>query len=339
MRNRNRQIRLANRPAGYPKETDFELVEEPLPEPGDGEVLVRAIYLSLDPYMRGRMNAGPSYAPPVGLGEVMVGGVVGEVTRSNAPDLAPGDIVEGRLGWQEYAVAKGKSLRPIDPDLAPISTALGVLGMPGLTAYFGLLEIGRPEAGETVVVSAAAGAVGAAVGQIAKIRGCRAVGIAGTDAKVDYVTRELGFDAGINYQTTDDLGAALAAACPDGIDVYFDNVGGATTDTVLQQINLRARIVICGQISQYNLEKPELGPRLLRVLLVERARMEGFIIFDYAARYGEGLAELAKWVQAGRLKFREDIVEGLENAPSAFIGLLQGRNFGKQLVKVGDAPA
>ncbi len=333
---RNRRIVLAARPPGVPRESDFELVDAPMPEPGPGEVLVRGIYLSLDPYMRGRMRDAKSYTPPTALGDVMPGGVVGKVMASNDPDFGAGDIVEGALGWQEFAVSEGKALRPVDPALAPISTALGILGMPGMTAYFALLEIGRPKAGETVVVSAAAGAVGGLVGQIAKIEGCRAVGIAGSDAKCGYVTDELGFDAAINYKTAGDLDAALTEACPGGVDVYFDGVGGAITDAVLGHINLKARIVICGQISQYNLEKPEMGPRNLRILLVNRARMEGFLVFDYADRYPEGLARMSAWLRDGRLEYREDIVEGLERAPAAFIGLLQGRNFGKQLVKLAD---
>jgi hypothetical protein len=301
-------------------------------------VLVRGVYLSLDPYMRGRMNDAPSYAPPVGLGEVMVGGVVGEVMRSEDPGFAPGDVVEGPLGWQEYGVAAAGALHKVDPGLAPISTAVGVLGMPGLTAYFGLTEICRPEAGNTVVVSAAAGAVGAVVGQIAKIKGCRAVGFAGSDAKVAYLTDELGFDAAINYKSAGDLDAALGEACPQGIDVYFDNVGGEVSDAVFRHLGLRARIAICGQISQYNLTEPDLGPRNLRFMLVNRARMEGFLVFDFAQRYGEGRSRLGGWIREGRLKYKEDVVEGLENAPAAFLRLFTGENFGKQLVKLGDEP-
>ena len=338
MRNQNRKIVLAARPSGLPAEGDFRLVEEAMPEPGAGEVLVRGVYLSLDPYMRGRLNDAPSYAPPVGLGEVMVGGAVGEVMRSEDPGFAPGDVVEGPLGWQEYGVATASALRKVDTGAAPISTAVGVLGMPGLTAYFGLTEICRPEAGNTVVVSAAAGAVGAVVGQIAKIKGCRAVGLAGSDAKVAYLTDELGFDAAINYKSVGDLDAALRQACPQGIDVYFDNVGGVVSDAVFRHLGLRARIAICGQISQYNLTEPDLGPRNLRFMLVNRARMEGFLVFDFAPRYGEGLTQLGAWIGDGRLKYKEDVVEGLENAPAAFLRLFTGENFGKQLVKLGDEP-
>jgi NADPH-dependent curcumin reductase CurA len=334
----HRQVRLAARPVGYPKETDFRLVESPVPEPGTGEFLVRVIYLSLDPYMRGRMSDARSYVPPVTVGDVMEGGTVGEVVRSNHPGYAVGDIVEGRLGWQEYAVSAGKGVRKLDPTVAPISTALGVLGMPGLTAYFGLLEIGQPKPGETVVVSAASGAVGGLVGQIAKLKGCRAVGLAGSDAKVDYITRELGFDAGINYRMAPDLDAALHAACPGGIDVYFDNVGGRITEAVSRHVNPFARFAICGLISQYNLTEPELAPRNERFVLVNRVRIQGFIVFDFAARYGDGLAQLTVWVRQGKLKYREHFVDGLEGAPAGLIGLLQGKNFGKMVVRIGPGP-
>jgi NADPH-dependent curcumin reductase CurA len=335
----HRQVQLAARPLGFPSESDFRLVEGPVPEPGDGQFLVRAVYLSLDPYMRGRMSQARSYVPPVALGDVMEGGVVGEVVRSSHPGFSVGDVVEGRFGWQEFAVSAGKGVRKIDPTAAPISTALGVLGMPGLTAYFGLLEVGQPKAGETVVVSAASGAVGGLVGQIAKLKGCRAVGLAGSEAKVDYITRELGYDAGINYRTASDLDAALQATCPGGVDVYFDNVGGRITEAVTRHVNPFARIAVCGLISQYNLTEPELAPRNERFVLVSRVRIQGFIVFDFAARYREGLAQLGAWVRDGQLKYREDIVDGLEQAPAALIGLLQGRNFGKMLVRVGPDPA
>lgn len=330
---RNRRIVLAARPVGLPKPEDFRLVEAPVPEPGPGEMLVRARWLSLDPYMRGRMSDAPSYARPVAVGEVMVGAVVGEVVRSQHPDFAVGDVVEERLGWQEYAVSRGREARKVDPTLAPISTALGILGMPGLTAYFGLLEVGRPRPGETVVVSAAAGAVGAVVGQIAKIAGCRVVGLAGSKAKVDYLVGELGFDAGIDYKTAD-LHTALAAACPRGVDVYFDNVGGRITEAVSRHVNPFARFAVCGLISQYNLEKPDLAPRNERFVLVNRVRIQGFIVSDFYARRDEALRQLAEWVRQGRLTYREDVVDGLENAPAAFIGMLQGKNFGKQLVRL-----
>ncbi|MFN0120691.1 MAG: NADP-dependent oxidoreductase [Blastocatellia bacterium] len=330
----NRQITLAARPAGFPKESDFRLVETPVPEPGPGQLLIKILWLSLDPYMRGRMNDIKSYAPAVKIDEVMVGGTVGRVISSSNPAFAVGDIVESRLGWQEYALSDGRDLRKIDPALAPVSTALGVLGMPGLTAYFGLLDICHPQPGETVVVSGAAGAVGSLVGQIAKIKGCHVVGIAGADDKVAWLTGELGFDAAFNYKTDTDYLAKLQELCPRGIDVYFDNVGGEITDAVLRLINPRARISICGQISQYNLEKPEMGPRLLSMLLVRQARAEGFLVFQFADKYEEGLRQMAAWLAAGKIIYREEIADGLENAPAAFIAMLKGSNTGKQLVRI-----
>jgi NADPH-dependent curcumin reductase CurA len=333
----NRQVTLAARPVGFPKESDFKLVESPMPEPKAGESLVRVIYMSVDPYMRGRMNDAKSYAAPVQLGEVMGGGAVGKVTSSNNPNFREGDIVQGFFGWQEYAVSNGEGVRKIDPGLAPISTALGVLGMPGLTAYFGLLDICNPQLGETVVVSGAAGAVGSLVGQIALIKGCRTVGIAGADDKVAYLTDELGFDAAFNYKTVTDYFRKLKELCPKGIDAYFDNVGGAITDAVFRLINTRARISICGEISQYNLEQPEMGPRIILVsLLVKQARAEGFLVFQFANRYAEGLKQMAEWLKQGKLKYREDIAHGIENAPRAFIAMLKGQNTGKQLVKISD---
>ncbi len=333
----NKQITLAARPVGLPKESDFNLVETPVPLPGENEFTVRVIYLSVDPYMRGRMNDVKSYAPPVQLGEVMVGGAVGKIVHSNHADFHAGEIVEGQFGWQQYARSDGKGVRKIDPTLAPISTAVGVLGMPGLTAYFGLLDICNPQPGETLVVSGAAGAVGSFVGQIGKIKGCRVVGIAGTDDKIDYLVNELGFDAAFNYKTTDNYVAKLKELCPKGIDCYFDNVGGAITDAVFILMNQRARVSICGQISQYNLEKPEMGPRiLLSLLLVKQAKAEGFLVFQFANRYAEGLQQMAQWIKEGKLKYTETIEEGIENAPKAFISMLQGKNTGKQLVQISD---
>ncbi|MFI4985914.1 MAG: NADP-dependent oxidoreductase [Alphaproteobacteria bacterium] len=332
----NRQVLLTSRPKGEPSESDFTLVETPVPTPGEGELLVRALYLSLDPYMRGRISDRPSYARPVGIGEVMTGGVVGRVAASRHAQFHEGDIVEGRLGWQDFAVSRGKGLRKIDPALAPISTALGVLGMPGLTAYFAFLGIGQPKAGETVVVSAASGAVGGIVGQIAKIKGCRTVATAGSDAKCRYCRAELGYDAALDYRASKDIAADLKHACPDGIDVYFDNVGGAVTDAVFPLLRLHARVVVCGQISQYNLEKPELAPRFLWNLIRTRARVEGFLVSDHAERFGEGLAQLAAWIKEGKLTYKEDITAGLEQAPRKFIGLLRGENFGKALIKIAD---
>lgn len=333
----NKQIVLAARPVGFPKDSDFKLIESPIPNAGDGQILVQSIFISVDPYMRGRMNDVKSYAPPVAIGGVMGGGAVGKVIQSNNAAFNEGDIVEGMFGWQEYAVSNGQGVRKIDPSLAPISTALGILGMPGLTAYFGLLEIGKPQPGETVVVSGAAGAVGSIVGQIAKIKGCRAIGIAGADDKVAYLNVELGFDAAFNYKTVDDYFAKLKECCPNGIDVYFDNVGGAITDAVFRLINTKARISICGQISQYNLEELELAPRLiLTSLLVKQARAEGFLVFQFADRYPEALVQMAQWLNEGKLKYAEDIEEGIENTPGAFMAMLKGRNTGKQLVKIAD---
>ncbi len=264
----------------------------------------------------------------------MTGGAVGLVVESRDPDFRIGDAVEGVLGWQEYAAVAGGALRQIDLGVAPISTALGVLGMPGLTAYFGLLDVCDPQRGETVVVSGAAGAVGMVVGQIAKIRGCRVVGVAGSDARIDWLLDELGFDAALNYKSAGDLRFALAKACPDGIDVYFDNVGGAVTDAVLGRINTGARIAVCGQISQYNLSEPESGPRWLGQLMVKQAKVQGFLVSAYAARFPEALGQLARWLQQGLLKYREDVAQGIEAAPQAFIEMLQGRNLGKQLVQL-----
>ena len=329
----NRRIILAARPVGEPKESDFELVDGPIPQPHEGEVLVAVSWLSLDPYQRGRMRDAKSYAEPVAVGAVMEGGTVGRVTASRSPAFAIGDVVQGSLGWQEYAISDGRNIRSVDPALGPLSTSLGVLGMPGMTAYFGLLDVGRPRPGETVVVSAASGAVGALVGQIAGIMGCRTVGTAGSQAKIDYIVDELGFDAGINYKT-DDVGYALDDACPRGIDVYFDNVGGPVTDAVLERLNTGARISVCGQISQYNSDEPVLGPRNMGVLVRGEARMEGFLVTQFAHGYEAARQQIAIWIAEGKVKYKEDVVQGLENAPRAFIGLLRGENFGKQLIKM-----
>ena len=293
---------------------------------------MRAEYLSVDPYMRGLMTDRKSYADPVPLGAVMVGEVVGIVEQSRDAAFAEGDLVRGHLGWQQYAACTPDRLRRVTPGL-PISTALHVVGMPGLTAYFGLLTVCEPKSGETVVVSGAAGAVGTAVGQIAQTVGCRVVGIAGSDEKIDFITNELGFDAGINYKTSE-VYPALEAACPDGIDVYFDNVGGTTTDAAFALINVHARLAICGQISQYNLVKPELGPRLLGNLIVKRAKVEGLLVTDFASRYREALQDLHTWVLEEKLRYRERITDGIENAPQAFMEMLAGANIGKQLVRV-----
>jgi len=330
----NRRVAVAARPVGMPRETDFAVLDAPMPEPGPGEVLVRSLWLSVDPYMRGLLAAVYPYVKPLDIGDTMFGGAVGEVVRSNDPAIAPGTIVEGYLGWQLHAVAKGSAVRRVDPEAAPISTALGVLGMPGMTAYFGLTEIGQPKAGETVVVSAAAGAVGSAAGQIARILGCRVVGIAGGPAKVRHVVEDLGFDACIDYRAEPDLAAALRRHCPGRIDVYFDNVGGAVWDAVTQWMNLDCRIVVCGEISQYNATEPERGPRRLKEFEMWRARQQGFRVLDYIPRYPEGIARMADWLRAGRLTYRETVAEGLDAAPAAFIGMMQGRNTGKQLVRL-----
>jgi NADPH-dependent curcumin reductase CurA len=332
----NRQIALAARPTGLPKETDFRLVDSQIPEPASNQFLVRTVYLSLDPYMRGRMNDRPSYAPPARLGEVMVGSAVGKVIQSKHVSFPEGAVVEGRFGWQEYAVSDGRDVRLIDPTIAPISTSLGVLGMPGFTAYFGLLDICNPQPSETVLVSSAAGAVGSVVGQIAKIKGCRVIGVAGSEQKVNYIKQELGFDEAFNYKRIDDYAQRLKDVCPAGIDIYFDNVGGPLTDAAFSCLNIGGRIAVCGQISQYNLEKPEMGPRLLWQLIVKRAKVQGFLVFDFAARYQEAFQHLAEWLRAGKLKHRETVARGIENAPKAFIGMLSEENIGKQLVQLSE---
>ncbi len=336
MAEQNRQFIFASRPVGYPKESDFNLVSSPIPTPGDEEVLIRTCYLSVDPYMRGRMRKAKSYAASLEIGDVVLGGTVGQVVKSKHPDFREGDIVKAYLGWQEYGIAVGNAIQKVDPSLAPISTALGVLGMPGLTAYFGLLEVGQLEDGEHVLVSGAAGAVGSSVGQIAKIKGCRVVGVAGTDEKVSHVVNDLGFDDAFNYNSVTDYDAKLQELCSDGVDVYFDNTGGPVTDAVFLNINLRGRMVICGQISQYNLQEPDLGPRLLWQLITKRARVEGMLVSDFAERHEDGLRQMGEWVRAGKLKYKETITEGLENAASAFISMLKGGNIGKQLVKVSE---
>lgn len=337
----NKEIRLASRPAGMPTENNFEIRESVVPTPKDGEVLLRTLYISVDPYLRGRMREGRSYIPPFEVGQVIVSGAVAEVIESKSSLFAPGDIISsGSLPWQLYAVARAETLQKVDPRVAPISTAIGILGMPGLTAYFGLLDIGQPQAGETVVVSGAAGAVGTVVCQIAKIKGCRVVGIAGSSDKTDYLLNELGIDVAINYKdangkkSTTQLRDELAAACPNGVNVYFENVGGDISDAVMPLIANGARIVICGLISIYNAEAIEVGLRPQPFLLVNSALMEGFIITKYAPRFGEGIQQLGQWLSEGKLKYAETIVEGFENTPQAFIGLFKGENLGKQIVKV-----
>jgi NADPH-dependent curcumin reductase CurA len=331
-----RRIVLARRPPGEPAESDFSIEEVTMPEPGPGQFLARIIYLSLDPYMRGRMRDAKSYAAPVALGEVMTGGAVGQVVKSNHPHFKVGDIVEDGFGWQEYALGPGpaRAARKIDPAHGPISHANSVLGMPGMTAYFGLLEVGSPKPGETVVVSAASGAVGQLVGQIAKIMGCRAVGIAGGPKKCAFVKDDLGFDACVDYKAGGDLAAAVKAACPDGVDVYFDNVSGPVSDAVLANLNFFARVAMCGGISQYNTS--DHGPRWLYSFVGKRVTARGFIVWDFNQRYAPALKQMGEWVRTGRIKYKEDILEGgITRVPAAFIGLLRGENFGKLQVKLG----
>lgn len=334
----NRQIQLASRPVGAPTATNFHLATTPVPSAGPGQVLLRTVFLSLDPYMRGRMSDVASYAAPVAIRSTMVGATVCRVETSHHADYAVGDWVLAYTGWQDYAVSDGTGLTKLDPKLAPPSYALGVLGMPGFTAYMGLLDIGAPKAGETVVVAAATGAVGSVVGQIAKLKGCRVVGIAGGVQKCKSAVEELGFDACIDHHSPD-LSALLAAACPNGIDVYFENVGGKVFDAVLPLLNSAARVPLCGLIANYNAttlpDGTDRSPLLMRTLLTKRIRMQGFIIFDdYGHRYPEFAKDMGQWLQQGKVIFREDIVDGLENAPQAFIGLLEGKNFGKLIVRV-----
>jgi len=336
MENRNRQVLLKRRPTGMPTTADFDVADGPMPDPGDGEALVRGIYLSLDPYMRGRISGVRSYAKPVDIGAVMEGRVVGQVVRSRDLGFREGDYVYGGYGWQLYSAVPAKGLIKLDPNEAPLSTALGVLGMPGLTAYVGLGEIGGPQRGETVVVSAASGAVGAVVGQLARRAGARAVGIAGGADKCRYVEGELGFGACIDHRSAD-LGAALDRACPNGIDVYWENVGGAVQQAVFPRLNDFGRMVMCGMIAEYNDPTPRPGPNLGAVVR-KRLKIQGFIVSDQRHRQAEFRATVAPLVKSGRLKYREDIVDGLDHAPDAFIGLLQGRNFGKLLVRLSDDP-
>ena len=332
----NRQVLLRRRPNGMPVPEDFSIVDGAMPEPAEGQVLLRGIYLSLDPYMRGRISGQRSYAKPTEPGEVIEGRVVGRVIASRHPHFHDGDYAFGGYGWQTHSAVDGGALTKLDPNAAPISTALGILGMPGLTAYVGLKTIGRPKAGETVVISAASGAVGAVAGQLAKRDGCRVVGIAGGGDKCRYVADELGFDACVDHRGPD-LAAALAAACPKGIDVYFENVGGAVQAAVFPLLNDFGRMIMCGMISEYNDIEPRPGPSLVSVVR-KRLHIQGFIVSDHAALRPEYLATAAPLVRAGRLKYREDIVDGIDNAPAAFIGLLQGRNFGKLIVRLGDDP-
>jgi len=338
---RNRQILLASRPTGAPRLDNFRLVESDVPRPGPGQMLLRSIYLSLDPYMRGRMNAGKSYARPVEIGEVMEGRTVAEVVESNLPSYQPGDIVFAPSGWQEFAVSDGQGVRKLDPALRPLSYALGILGMPGMTAYTGLLNIGQPKPGETLVVAAASGAVGSLVGQIGRLKGCRVIGIAGGLEKCRFVTEELGFDECLDHREPN-LADKLAAACPQGIDIYFENVGGAVFDAVLPLLNNFARIPVCGLIAHYNATElppgPDRVPLVMHQILVKRLTFRGFIVWDFASQLPQFLADMSAWLREGRLKYKEDITDGLENAPRELIGLLRGTNFGKKLIRVSPEP-
>ncbi len=332
----NKQIIMKTRPVGMPILDNFEIKESPIPEIRHGEVLIKILWLSLDPYMRGRMSSAKSYAASLNEGDVIVGGAVGRVIETKSPDYDKDDIVEGfTLGWQEYAIANPSSIRKVDPSLAPIQTAVGVLGMPGMTAFFGLLHVGKPIPGDTVVVSAASGAVGQLVGQIAKIGGCKVVGIAGGKEKCTFLTDTLNFDAAIDYKN-ENIDEKLREYCPEGINVYFDNVGGKITDAVINQLANYARVAVCGVISQYNLTEPEPGLRTHRSMLTNQATTEGFLVFQFAQKYHIGMKRMARWIQEGKIKYKEDVVMGLENAPSAFIGLMNGKNFGKLLIKVAE---
>jgi NADPH-dependent curcumin reductase CurA len=334
-----RRIVLASRPVGEPKPSDFRLEEVPVPQPGPGQMLLKTKWLSLDPYMRGRMSDAPSYAKPVDVGGTMEGETVSQVVASDNKTYQPGDIVLSRAGWQTHALSNGSGLRKLDPSVAPISTALGVLGMPGMTAFTGLNEIGKPQAGETVVVSAASGAVGSVVGQIAKIKGARAVGIAGGPDKCRYVKDELGFDACVDHRAPN-FAETLKAACPKGIDVYFENVSGPVWDAVFPLLNPFARIPVCGLIAQYSAtEAPDMKyktAQIFRAILTKRLTIRGFIVMDFWGRFPDFIRDMPQWIKEGRIKYREDIAEGLENAPQAFMGLLKGKNFGKQLVRVSE---
>jgi len=339
MNDGNRQVVLAARPVGAPKLGDFHLQETRRPEPGTGEMLIRTLWLSLDPYMRGRMNAQKSYAEPIPIGGVIEGGTVSVVEASNHGDYAVGDIIVGRAGWQEWAVSAGTGMRKINPNAGPLSASLGVLGMPGMTAYTGLLNIGQPKAGETVVVAGASGAVGSVVGQIARIKGCRAVGVAGGAEKCTFTTGELGFDACIDHRAPD-FANQLGAACPDGIDVYFENVGGPVLEAVFPLMNMWGRMPVCGMISHYNDTAPSPGPNMLpkamMLILTRRLTLRGFIVSDYTSQLDDFLRDVGGWVREGSIRYREDVLDGLDKAPEGLIGLLQGNNFGKLVVKVAE---
>jgi NADPH:quinone reductase len=332
----NRQYLLAKRPIGMPDSSTFQMVKVDIPVPKQNEILVRSHYLSVDPYMRGRMNNIKSYAKPFQIGEPLTGDSIGEVILSKHPDFTVGEKVIGNFDWADYSVVDGSVLRKIIPDKAPITTNLHVTGMTGLTAYFGLLDIGKPKPNETVVVSGAAGAVGMVVGQIAKIKGCRVIGIAGSDDKVKFLIDELGFDEVINYKGVHDIYQQLEDVCPNGIDIYYDNVGGKTTDAAISLLNFYGRVVLCGQISMLNSEKNENGPRFFTHIVRRSILLKGFIYSDYKNQFEEGRKDLAQWLAEGKIKYKENMVNGLENAPDALLGLFRGENLGKQLVKIID---
>jgi NADPH:quinone reductase len=328
-----KQIVLASRPKGKPVVENFETKSIELPEIKEGEILLEPMFYSVDPYMRGRMNDAKSYTPPFEIGKSITGGGVAKVIKSNTDTFKIGDIVAGNLPWQQQCITTGKGLQKIDTVIAPASYYLGILGMPGLTAYFGLMHIGKPISGETVVVSGAAGAVGIVVGQIAKLQGCRVIGIAGSDEKIKLLKEEFGFDEGINYKTNADLQKAVADACPKGVDIYFDNVGGEISDAVISNINFNARIVLCGQIALYNSIEIPMGPRLQPMLLTRSVLMQGFIIGNYQSQFSEGIKHLAMWVQQGKLKYKETIIKGFDKLPAALLGLFSGDNIGKMIVE------
>lgn len=332
----NHQVLLVKRPEGMAKLSDFKVVEAEMPAAGDGEMLIQTIYLSLDPGMRAMMEAGKSHTAAFELNKPLTGRSVGRVITSNIKEFAEGDYVYERLGWQNYSVSDGSQAKKVDAEVAPLSTYLGIVGVPGFCGYFGLLDIGKPKVGETVVVSGAAGAVGMTTGQIAKLQGCRVVGTAGTLEKVRYLRDELGFDAVINYKTTQDLAKTLGDACPDGIDVYFDNVGGEITQAAMSLLNYHARIVICGQTSQYNDASSVSGAIAPNILVKHSAKMEGFVVYDFADRNDEAIEQLGQWIKDGKLHYRENITEGLDSAPQAFIDLFSSKGFGKQLVKLAE---
>lgn len=334
MKTLNRQIILLERPKGLPDPSNFKINETEIPELKNGEIIVQTHYLSVDPYMRARMRDEESYAKPFEIGKPLKGRVVGRVVNSNHSEFEVGNFVTGMLDWADYSISDGNGIKKINPDIAPISVNLHVLGMPAITAYFGLLDIAKPKSGETVVVSGAAGAVGTVVGQLAKLKGCYVVGIAGSNEKKEFLEKEIGFDKVINYNATSNIKEDLLKVCPKGIDIYFDNVGGEISDVALSLLNFHSRVTICGQIAHYNTETIEMGPRLFSHFVTRSVLLKGFIVRDYAERFEEATAHLSEWFSEGKLKYRENIIEGLENAPNAFLGLFHGDNIGKQMVKV-----